>query len=154
MTPMIDVIFLLLIFFVCTASFQAPEQILPTNLRLPGSLDNLPPPDEALLVGLTPPECRYWGFQLCNYWTESLDYRYRPVGTNKHRAVVRADGSVVIAVAHRDPGQPELTWLDTEGHLEGTMTLRWLLARETPVPVPRVVKFAELARSSGLAGEK
>ena len=38
MTPMIDVIFLLLIFFVCTASFQAVEQILPTNLSLPGSI--------------------------------------------------------------------------------------------------------------------
>ncbi len=38
MTPMIDVIFLLLIFFVCTASFQALEEILPTNLSLPGAI--------------------------------------------------------------------------------------------------------------------
>jgi biopolymer transport protein ExbD len=38
MTPMIDVIFLLLIFFVCTASFQAPEEVLPTNLSLPGTI--------------------------------------------------------------------------------------------------------------------
>ena len=35
MTPMIDVVFLLLIFFVCTASFQADELVLPSNLRLP-----------------------------------------------------------------------------------------------------------------------
>jgi biopolymer transport protein ExbD len=40
MTPMIDVIFLLLIFFVCTASFQAAEEVLPTNLSLPGSVDS------------------------------------------------------------------------------------------------------------------
>ena len=39
MTPMIDVIFLLLIFFVCTAGFQVVEEILPTNLSLPGSVD-------------------------------------------------------------------------------------------------------------------
>ena len=39
MTPMIDVIFLLLIFFVCTAGFQAVEEVLPTNLALPGSVD-------------------------------------------------------------------------------------------------------------------
>jgi biopolymer transport protein ExbD len=39
MTPMIDVIFLLLIFFVCTASFQAAEEVLPTNLSLPGTVD-------------------------------------------------------------------------------------------------------------------
>ena len=34
---MIDVIFLLLIFFVCTASFQQGEELLPTNMSLPGS---------------------------------------------------------------------------------------------------------------------
>ena len=39
MTPMIDVIFLLLIFFVCTASFQRSEELLPTNMSLPGSSD-------------------------------------------------------------------------------------------------------------------
>ena len=32
MTAMIDVVFLLLIFFVCTASFQAVEMVLPSNL--------------------------------------------------------------------------------------------------------------------------
>jgi biopolymer transport protein ExbD len=32
MTPMIDVVFQLLIFFVCTASFQAPEELLPAHL--------------------------------------------------------------------------------------------------------------------------
>ena len=32
MTPMIDVVFLLLIFFVCTASFQIAEEILPAGL--------------------------------------------------------------------------------------------------------------------------
>ncbi len=37
MTPMIDVVFLLLIFFICTASFQLPESILPSNLQLPGT---------------------------------------------------------------------------------------------------------------------
>jgi biopolymer transport protein ExbD len=34
MTPMIDVVFLLLIFFLCTASFQIREQILPSSLRI------------------------------------------------------------------------------------------------------------------------
>ncbi len=47
MTPMIDVIFLLLIFFVCTANFQPPEQILPTQLSLPGEIDSdVPVPPE------------------------------------------------------------------------------------------------------------
>jgi len=45
MTPMIDVIFLLLIFFVSTASFQAPEASLPTNLSLPGVVSDVEPID-------------------------------------------------------------------------------------------------------------
>jgi len=49
MTPMIDVIFLLLIFFVCTAGFQAVEEILPTPLRLPGAIESESPPDPELL---------------------------------------------------------------------------------------------------------
>jgi len=36
MTPMIDVVFLLLIFFLCTASFQIAEDLLPTNLLASG----------------------------------------------------------------------------------------------------------------------
>ena len=38
MTSMIDVIFLLLIFFVCTANFRPLEERLPMNLSLPGSI--------------------------------------------------------------------------------------------------------------------
>jgi biopolymer transport protein ExbD len=45
MTPMIDVIFLLLIFFVATAGFQRPEETLPTNLSLPGTLPETVPVD-------------------------------------------------------------------------------------------------------------
>ena len=48
MTPMIDVIFLLLIFFVCTASFQAAEEVLPANLSLPGTLSTTEPIDQEL----------------------------------------------------------------------------------------------------------
>ena len=34
MTPMIDVVFLLMIFFICTASFQLAEELLPTSLAV------------------------------------------------------------------------------------------------------------------------
>ncbi len=37
MTPMIDVIFQLLIFFICTASFQPPEATLPSDVSVAGS---------------------------------------------------------------------------------------------------------------------
>lgn len=38
MTPMIDVIFQLIIFFICTSSFQPPEEVLPANLSFPGAV--------------------------------------------------------------------------------------------------------------------
>jgi biopolymer transport protein ExbD len=50
MTPMIDVIFLLLVFFVCTASLQIIEQILPSQMS--SALGNetadpdIPPPEQ------------------------------------------------------------------------------------------------------------
>ena len=43
MTPMIDVVFLLLIFFICTASFQIVEQTLPSGVQL-----ELPPGTEIM----------------------------------------------------------------------------------------------------------
>ncbi len=51
MTPMIDVVFLLLVFFLWTASFQIVEHVLPSHLReVVGSSapsnDEPPPPDE------------------------------------------------------------------------------------------------------------
>jgi biopolymer transport protein ExbD len=39
MTPLIDVVFLLLIFFVCTASFQIAEQLLPSSILAAGSTE-------------------------------------------------------------------------------------------------------------------
>ncbi len=45
MTPMIDVVFLLLIFFVCTANFQMPETILPTHLLAAGTTAVALPPE-------------------------------------------------------------------------------------------------------------
>ena len=39
MTPIIDVIFLLLVFFVCTANFVPLEEILPMDTTLPGNVE-------------------------------------------------------------------------------------------------------------------
>lgn len=100
--------------------------------------------DEALVIDFVPPACRYWSFLLCNHWAESLDYRYRPVWTNASRARLRDDGSVRIVVAHRDPRIADANWIDTEGHFQGVMTLRYLGASETPLPSTRLVPAASL----------
>jgi hypothetical protein len=96
--------------------------------------------DEALVIEAVPPRCEYWNFQLDSYWMESLDYRYFKIHVNKHTAVLEADRSVCIVVAHRDPGQPN--WITTTGHTEGTMCLRWVRADSHPQPRTRVVKLA------------
>jgi len=99
--------------------------------------------DEALLVEATPPECDYWNFQLNNHWMESLDYRYYPISVNKRTAKYRPDGSVRIIVTLENPGVDN--WLDTTGHLCGTMCFRWVRAKAHPQPTTRVVKLSNLA---------
>ena len=99
--------------------------------------------DEALLIEVTPPPCEYWNFQLNNYWMESLDYRYHDIHTNKHLAQYEADGSVRLVVAHEDPGLPN--WIDTAGHMSGTMCFRWVRAESHPEPGTRVLKLDELS---------
>ncbi len=55
MTPMIDVVFLLLVFFVWTASFQIVEQVLPSQLVTESGQQNIdidPPPEQSDLDNL------------------------------------------------------------------------------------------------------
>ncbi|GAB3286983.1 DUF1214 domain-containing protein [Parahaliea aestuarii] len=102
--------------------------------------------DEALVVEFTPPrQCRTWNLQLSNYWMESLDYRYHRVCVNKHSAVPEADGSVRIVIAGKNPGQNYPNWLDTAGHSNGAMLLRYVEAQDKPPISTRVVKLAALA---------
>ncbi len=102
-------------------------------------------PDQALVIDVEPAErFLYWGFQLCNYWLESLDYVHHNISINSGQARAGQDGRVRLVVAHRDPGVPN--WIDTAGHTEGAMCFRWLLAENDP-PIPRVcvVPAAELS---------
>jgi hypothetical protein len=93
-----------------------------------------------------PPACRYWNFQVDNWWMESLDYRHLRVAVNKHEARLDPDGQLTLVVAARDVGAGN--WLDTAGHGAGTVLLRWVGASEHPLPVCRVVKLDALAREA------
>lgn len=98
-------------------------------------------PDEALEIRVMPPACDSWNFQLNNYWMESLDYRYFTICINKASAVLEPDGSVVVTVAHNDPGRSN--WISTCGHSEGTMLWRWYRVEsgnEPPEPACRVIR--------------
>ena len=99
---------------------------------------------EALYIHFTPPACKYWNFQLNNYWMESLDYRFFNIHINSHTATYESDGSVKIFVAHQDPGHPN--WIDTVSHNEGTMLLRWAYADANPQPSIEVVSFDSISQ--------
>ena len=100
--------------------------------------------DEALLVEVEPPRARYWSFDLCNPWLESLDYANHQSSLNGHQAMVDGDGIFRAVVALRDPGVPN--WLDPVGHREGSLIYRWNLADATPCPALRIVRVADLRR--------
>lgn len=94
---------------------------------------------EALIVELDHvPNCRAWSFQICNYWMESLDYRYHRTNVNKATAHIERDGRIQIVVCANDPGHPN--WLTTAGHETGTMLFRLTGADEMVRPSTRVIR--------------
>src|SRR5262245_20883715 len=102
--------------------------------------------DQAAVIDFAPPTCRYWSFTLSNYWGQSLDYSRHRTHLNARGAVHRADRSVRLVVAHRDPGLSDANWLDTAGHASGVWQFRWLAAdRSVEIPKPRVVAWSDLA---------
>ena len=134
---------------------QHPNELRPMDPKVTGGAHGDPNifffmgywqlgPDEALVVECDPPTCEFWNFQLNNHWMESLDYRYHSVHYNKHTAHCRPDGSFRLVVAHRDPGVPN--WVDTAGHVRGTMGLRWVKASHHPQPRTRVVRAIDVPR--------
>jgi hypothetical protein len=80
----------------------------------------------------TLPECKAWGLQINNVWTESLDYTRAPVHVNQSTAHYDPDGGVTIVVSEQDPGRPN--WLCTQGHRSGTANFR-LMGAAHPVEV-------------------
>lgn len=106
-------------------------------------------PDEALVIDSEVPDCPYWNFQLANYWLESLDTVHRQVSVNQHGARYNADGSVTLVIAAEDRGVGN--FIDTDSHRSGGMLLRWVGARNHPVPRCRVVKLDTLATPTSVA---
>ncbi|OCC23940.1 hypothetical protein MB02_08980 [Croceicoccus estronivorus] len=98
-------------------------------------------PGEALVIETPVPECTFWNFQVDNVWFESLDYRHAKIHVNAHTGKLNPDGTLTLVVSDRDPGHAN--WLNTLGHTQGTMLLRWTGAKDHPVPKARVVKLDE-----------
>ena len=95
--------------------------------------------DDALVVELRPPKCRYWSVQLWNRWGQSVssevmpeDDTYRRIIVNNSHAVMQPDGTCRIVIAHRDPGMPN--WMNPLGHNQGVVFFRWLMPESEPEP--------------------
>lgn len=103
-------------------------------------------PDEALVVEVRPPpSCRYWGIQLGSFWMEPIDFANHQSSLNGHQAVLDPDGVFRAVVSAQDPGVPN--WLDTAGHPEGAMLIRWLECDTGPRPTAKKVALAEVRKA-------
>lgn len=101
--------------------------------------------DEALILELDQlPDGVYWSFQLGDVWSRSLNYMYRHTSISGYHAAVDSDGAFRAVVAHRDPGVKN--WLDTTGHVQGTVVFRNYRASRAPVPQSRKVKLADIMK--------
>jgi hypothetical protein len=100
-------------------------------------------PDEALIVTLDPlPTGVYWGFQLGDVWSRSLNFTHRQTSLAMSTVVPDTDGACRVVIAHSDPGVAN--WLDTTGRRQGTCVFRNYKTTGQPVPTTLKVKLAEL----------
>jgi hypothetical protein len=103
--------------------------------------------DEALVLDFAPEPVPYWGLVLTNFWMESFDWRDRSTSINNFQAKPESDGrSIRIVVAARDPGHPN--WLDTAGHREGGLSLRWARQPRLPDVRSQVLPISALSKGS------
>lgn len=100
-------------------------------------------PDDAVVLELTPPKCRYWSLSLATWFWESADIADRQCSLNHTQAAVDPDGVVRAVIAQRDPGVAN--WLDPAGYRRGTLAVRYLHADSIPTVEYRTVPFDSLA---------
>ena len=87
-------------------------------------------PGEALLVRVESPlEPHYQGFQLANFWGESLDQASYTSSLTAHQLPKAGDGARYYVVSLEDPGVPG--WVDTTGLSRGMISMRFVF-REAP----------------------
>ncbi len=100
-------------------------------------------PGQALLLETELPErVRYWNIQLSDMMWNSVDWMNRQSSLNGGQARLDGDGKFRAVIAVDDPGVPN--WLDTGGHHEGAIMLRWTEASSGPAPTLRLVNLADL----------
>ncbi len=95
---------------------------------------------EALRVRFHPQPIPYWSLGVANYWYETLGFGEGGAEINNGSAVREPDGSVRAVIANAPAPEGAINWIDTRGHVEGTMIFRWSRSAD-PVPPISTEKF-------------
>ncbi len=126
-----------------------PKPVVPGDLGLAAfdaaycSASYVLAPDEALVITMRWPECRFGNVTLWTRFLQTYDYAHRPCGRNRANTTLEPDGSFRIVIAHEDPGVPN--WLDTEGRPSGSVFWRFFLPEgDIDTPQAEVVKLADV----------
>ena len=100
-------------------------------------------PGEVMIVETALPESvRYWNIQVNDALWNTIDWVNHQSSLNGVQAVLDDDGKFRAVIAVEDPGVPN--WLDTGGHLVGSLMLRWTEASSGPAPTLKIVPLATL----------
>jgi hypothetical protein len=100
-------------------------------------------PHEALILETEVPErVRYWNVQLNDPHWNTIDWFNHQSSLNGGQAKLDPDGKFRAVIAMADPGVPN--WLDTGGHEEGSLMLRWTEASSGPAPSLRLAPLADV----------
>jgi hypothetical protein len=100
-------------------------------------------PGEGIVLETSVPDvCRYWGFQLSDPLWNAIDWVNRQSSLNGYQARLDTDGCFRAVVGPDDPGVPN--WLDTGGHLDGTILGRWYRSSTAPLPTLTRVPLDEV----------
>ena len=103
-------------------------------------------PDEALIITVTHPPCRFWNLTLWNQFMAAVDTDYSRSGINCGSAVPNSDGSTTIVDSRQVLEHPNA--ISTKDHPEGLMAFRWFFAKELPQhPSTEVVALAAAPRA-------
>jgi hypothetical protein len=100
-------------------------------------------PGEAMIITTDLPErVRYWNIQVNDSLWNTIDWFKHQSSINGAQAVIDKDGKFRAVICIEDPGVPN--WLDTGGHLQGSVMLRWTEASSGPEPSISIVPLVDL----------
>ena len=80
----------------------------------------------------------YWNISLVNVWHESYDFLHHTVSLNDSRIRLEPDGTYEITLSDSRADGPNR--LDTAGHREGYIILRWLCLADDEEPETPVIE--------------